>query len=66
MVLFPCLATHIACIGMSMTEVWQAYDGIYWLSWITIAISEACYRWYRTHEQQAAAQDESESNDMSE
>jgi O-antigen ligase len=41
MVLFPCLATHIACIGMGMTEVWQAYDGIYWLSWITIGISEA-------------------------
>jgi O-antigen ligase len=65
MVLFPCLATHIACIGMSMTEVWQAYDGIYWLSWITIGISEAYYRWYRTHEQQPA-EDESGSDDMPE
>jgi len=65
MVLFPCLATHIACIGMSMTEVWQAYDGIYWLSWITIAISESYYRWYRTHEQQVA-EEEPESGDVPE
>jgi len=65
MVLFPCLATHIACIGMSMTEVWQAYDGIYWLSWITIGISEAYSRWYRTHGQQAG-HDESESDSMPE
>jgi O-antigen ligase len=45
-VLFPCLATHVACLGMSVTEVWQAYNGIYWLSWITIGICEAYYRWY--------------------
>jgi O-antigen ligase len=46
MVLFPCLATHVACLGMSITEVWQAYDGIYWLSWIAVGISESYYRWY--------------------
>jgi O-antigen ligase len=43
-VLFPCLLTHIACLGMSVTEVWQSYSGIYWLSWITFGISEAYYR----------------------
>mgnify|MGYP001421972894 CR=1 FL=1 len=43
-VLFPCLATHVACMGMSVTEVWQAYNGLYWLSWITIGICEASYR----------------------
>jgi O-antigen ligase len=48
-VLFPCLATHIACLGMSITEVWQAYSGIYWLSWITFGISESYYQWYRVH-----------------
>jgi O-antigen ligase len=47
-VLFPCLATHVACLGMSVTEVWQAYSGIYWLSWITFGISESYYRWYGT------------------
>jgi O-antigen ligase len=46
-VVFPCLATHVACLGMSVTEVWQAYNGIYWLSWITIGICEAYYLWYR-------------------
>ncbi|MGE5294054.1 MAG: O-antigen ligase family protein [Solirubrobacterales bacterium] len=45
-VLFPCLATHIACLAMSVTEVWQAYNGLYWLSWITIGICEAYYREY--------------------
>ncbi len=49
-VLFPCLATHIACLGMSVTEVWQAYNGLYWLSWTTIGICEAYYRWYCTQE----------------
>ena len=24
MVLYPCLATHVACLGMSITEVWQS------------------------------------------
>jgi hypothetical protein len=48
-VLFPCLATHVACLGMSVTEVWQAYSGIYWLSWITFGISESYYRWYCSH-----------------
>jgi O-antigen ligase len=43
-VLFPCLATHIAFLGMSITEVWQAYSGVYWLSWITLGISESYYR----------------------
>jgi hypothetical protein len=66
MVLLPCLATHIACIGMSMTEVWQAYDGIYWFSWITVGISEAYYRWYRAHEQPAAAGEEIGSDDVHE
>lgn len=45
-VLFPCLATHVACLEMSLTEVWQAYSGIYWLSWIACGISESYYRWY--------------------
>jgi O-antigen ligase len=49
-VLFPCLATHIACMGMSVTEVWQSYNGLYWLSWIAIGICEAYYRWYCTQE----------------
>lgn len=49
-VLFPCLATHIACLGMSVTEVWQAYNGIYWLSWIMVGICEAYYRWYCAQE----------------
>jgi O-antigen ligase len=49
MILFPCLATHVACLGMSVTEVWQAYSGIYWLSWITFGISESYYQWYRSH-----------------
>jgi hypothetical protein len=48
-VLFPCLATHVACLGMSLTEVWQAYSGIYWLSWITFGISESYYQWCRAH-----------------
>lgn len=43
-VLFPCLAAHIACLGMSITEVWQSYSGIYWISWITFAMSEGYYR----------------------
>lgn len=43
-VLFPCLATHVASLGMSVTEVWQAYNGIYWLSWIMIGICEVYYR----------------------
>lgn len=47
-VLFPCLATHVACMGMSVTEVWQSYNGLYWLSWIAIGICEAYYRWYCT------------------
>ncbi|OHB63553.1 MAG: hypothetical protein A2Y77_03430 [Planctomycetes bacterium RBG_13_62_9] len=42
-ILYPCLLTHIACLGMSLTEVWQSYSGVYWLSWITLAISEAYY-----------------------
>ena len=45
-VLFPCLASHIACLGMSVTEVWQAYACVYWLSWITIGICECYYRWH--------------------
>jgi len=45
-VLYPCLATHVACLGMSITEVWQSYSGIYWLSWIACGISESYYRWY--------------------
>jgi O-antigen ligase len=45
-VLFPCLLTHIAWLGMSVTEVWQSYSNIYWLSWITFGISEAYYRWH--------------------
>ncbi len=49
-VLFPCLATHVACMGMSVTEVWQAYNGLYWLSWITIGICEAYYRWHCAQE----------------
>ena len=53
-VLFPCLATHVACLGMSVTEVWQAYNGIYWLSWIMIGICEAYYNWYREQESRAA------------
>jgi O-antigen ligase len=52
-VLFPCLATHVACLGMSITEVWQAYSGIYWLSWITCGISESYYVWYRSQEHSA-------------
>jgi hypothetical protein len=46
-VLYPCLATHVACLGMSITEVWQAYSGIYWLSWIAFGISESYYQWHR-------------------
>jgi len=42
-VLFPCLASHIACLGMSITEVWQSYACVYWLSWIMIGISECYY-----------------------
>ena len=55
-VVLPCLATQIACLAMSITEVWQAYDGIYWTSWITFAISETYYKFYRTqsHDQHAA------------
>ena len=49
-VLFPCLATFIACLGMSITEVWQSYSGIYWVSWITFAMSESYYRLYRSDE----------------
>ncbi len=49
MVLYPCLATHIACLGMSITEVWQSYTSIYWLSWIACGISESYYRWYSSH-----------------
>jgi len=49
-VVFPCLATYVACLGMSVTEVWQAYNGIYWLSWITIGICEAYYNWCRQKE----------------
>ncbi len=49
-VLFPCLATFIACLGMSVTEVWQSYSGIYWVSWITFAMSESYYRLYRSDE----------------
>lgn len=49
-VLFPSLAVHIACLGMSLTEVWQAYACIYWISWIAIAISECYWRWYCEHE----------------
>jgi O-antigen ligase len=49
-VIFPCLATFIACLGMSVTEVWQAYNGIYWLSWITFGICEAYYDWYSRRE----------------
>jgi O-antigen ligase len=49
-VLFPCLATHVACLGMSITEVWQGYSGIYWLSWIVCGISESYYKWYCSHE----------------
>jgi O-antigen ligase len=45
-ILFPCLAAHVACLGMSITEVWQSYSGIYWLSWITFGISESYYKWY--------------------
>lgn len=44
-VLFPALASHIACLAMSITEVWQSYACIYWLSWIMIGISECYYRW---------------------
>jgi O-antigen ligase len=47
-VILPCLATQVACLAMSVTEVWQAYDGIYWTSWITFAISEAYYKFYHT------------------
>lgn len=50
MVLFPCLATHVACLGMSITEVWQSYTSIYWLSWIACGISESYYRWYSSRE----------------
>lgn len=49
-VLFPCLATHIAALGMSITEVWQAYACIYWVSWIMVGISEAYYKWYSAQE----------------
>ncbi len=50
-VLYPCLATHVACLGMSITEVWQSYTGIYWLSWIAVGISESYYRWYSSHQE---------------
>ncbi len=53
-VLFPCLATHIACLGMSITEVWQSYSGIYWLSWIACGISESYYRWYSSQQDNAS------------
>ena len=43
-VLFPCLAAYIPCLGMSVTEVWQSYTSIYWVSWITFAMSEAYWR----------------------
>lgn len=43
-VLFPCLASHIACLGMSITEVWQGYACIYWVSWIMIGVCEAYYK----------------------
>jgi O-antigen ligase len=49
-VLFPCLAIHIAALGMSITEVWQAYACIYWISWIMIGICEVYYRWYSEQE----------------
>lgn len=49
-VLFQGLAIHVACLAMSITEVWQAYSGIYWLSWITFGISECYYGWHNAHE----------------
>ncbi len=54
-VLFPALASHIACLGMSITEVWQSYACIYWLSWITIGISECYYTWYLQEESEQIA-----------
>jgi O-antigen ligase len=48
-VLFPCLAMLVGGLAMSITEVWQAYSGIYWLTWTACGISESYYLWYASH-----------------
>jgi hypothetical protein len=63
-VLYPCLLTHIGCLGMSVTEVWQSYSGIYWLSWITFAISETCYNIYRVGQSPSSPAFETTQRDM--
>ncbi|MHA1341271.1 MAG: O-antigen ligase family protein [Promethearchaeota archaeon] len=45
-VILPSLAVYISFMFVSITEVWQAYDGIYWTSWIILGISECYYKYY--------------------
>jgi len=44
--IMPSLAVYISFIFVSITEVWQAYDGLYWTSWIILGISECYYKNY--------------------
>jgi len=45
-VILPTLAVYISLMFVSITECWQGYDGIYWISWIILGISEVYYKYY--------------------
>ncbi len=45
-VILPSLAISISLMVVSLTEVWQAYVGVYWTFWIILGLSECYYKYF--------------------